>query len=159
MNTGATEIRHATASAIVLSDDGRVLLVEHRKAGLWLYPGGHVDANEDPVQAAVREVYEETNLRVEIVTDPLFTHPAVQSHPVPFAIIEMPVRDATVGAHRHIDMVYVCRPLRPRQQLTAQLAEIGDARWVPVADVATFPTPAELPDLITAAAVWAKARW
>jgi 8-oxo-dGTP pyrophosphatase MutT (NUDIX family) len=42
-------IRHFTASGIVLSDDGHVLLVEHRKLGWWLYPGGHIDPDEDPV--------------------------------------------------------------------------------------------------------------
>ena len=33
-------IRHFTASGIVLSDDGHVLLVEHRKLGWWLYGAG-----------------------------------------------------------------------------------------------------------------------
>ena len=51
-------IRHFTASGIVLSGDDHVLLVEHRKLGCWLYPGGHIDANEDPAQAVLREVVE-----------------------------------------------------------------------------------------------------
>lgn len=45
-------IRHFTASAIVLDDHDRVLLVHHNKLGQWLYPGGHIDPNEDPAQAA-----------------------------------------------------------------------------------------------------------
>jgi NUDIX domain len=57
INTGGpmTGIRHFTASAIVLDDNGRVLLVHHNKVGLWLYPGGHIDPNEDPAQSALRE--------------------------------------------------------------------------------------------------------
>jgi 8-oxo-dGTP diphosphatase len=47
-------IRHFTASGIVLADE-QVLLVEHRKLGMWLYPGGHIEPDEDPVQAVLRE--------------------------------------------------------------------------------------------------------
>jgi 8-oxo-dGTP pyrophosphatase MutT (NUDIX family) len=36
-------LRHFTASGVVLSGDDHVLLVEHRKLGWWLYPGGHID--------------------------------------------------------------------------------------------------------------------
>jgi hypothetical protein len=35
-------IRHNTASAVVLDDEDRVLLVHHNKIGLWLYPGVHL---------------------------------------------------------------------------------------------------------------------
>jgi ADP-ribose pyrophosphatase YjhB (NUDIX family) len=37
-----------------------VLLINHIKAGVWLYPGGHIDPNEDPAQAAVREEHDAT---------------------------------------------------------------------------------------------------
>ncbi len=46
-------IRHFTASAIVFDVQQRVLFVKH-KLGQWLYPGGHIDPNEDPAQAALR---------------------------------------------------------------------------------------------------------
>ena len=39
-------IRHFTASAIVLDDHDRVLLIHHNKLRQWLYPGGHIDPNE-----------------------------------------------------------------------------------------------------------------
>ncbi|MEV6350267.1 NUDIX domain-containing protein [Actinoplanes sp. NPDC051851] len=152
------EICHLTASAIVFDHDGRVLLVEHRLAGRWLYPGGHLDDNEDPAAAALRETREETGIAARILGDPSFTHPTVISHPAPFAVIEMPVHDEHVGAHRHIDMVYVCRALPGRQTLIAQLSEVAAARWVALPDVADLTTPPELPDLLAAAAVWAKDR-
>ena len=49
-----TGIRHFTASAIVFDYQKRVLIVHHSKIGQWLYPGGHIDSNEDPAQAARR---------------------------------------------------------------------------------------------------------
>jgi 8-oxo-dGTP diphosphatase len=147
-------IRHNTASAVVLDDEDRVLLVHHNKVGLWLYPGGHIDPNEDPAQAAVREVVEETGIHAVVLGEPAFTHAAVVNHAAPWAVIEMDVTDSKVGAHRHIDFVYVCRA--SGGDLTAQLEEVAGACWVSVADLAGLPTPAELPELVAAAARWAK---
>jgi 8-oxo-dGTP diphosphatase len=121
-----TDIRHFTASAIVFDDHQRVLLVHHNKLGQWLYPGGHIDSNEDPAQAALREVLEETGVQAEVVSDPLFTHPAVTVHAPPYVILEMQVDDAKAGVHRHIDLVYVLRATAG--DLTAQLEEIRAAR-------------------------------
>lgn len=143
-------IRHFTSSAVVFNDEGHVLLVHHNKIGLWLYPGGHIDPNEDPAEAALREVHEETGIIAEILGPQPFRHPAVRSIPSPFAIIEMDIEDRKVGPHRHIDFVYVCQATNG--DLTAQVEEVGGARWVPVKDIAALRTPAELPALITEAA-------
>ena len=61
-----TGARHFTVSGFVVHA-GRVLLHWHPKVRAWLPPGGHVDANEDPTEAVVREVQEETGLQVEVV--------------------------------------------------------------------------------------------
>jgi ADP-ribose pyrophosphatase YjhB (NUDIX family) len=42
----------------------KVLLRMHDKYGIWLAPGGHIELNEDPTQAAIREVKEEVGLDV-----------------------------------------------------------------------------------------------
>jgi 8-oxo-dGTP diphosphatase len=144
-----TEIRHFTASAVVFDDTDRVLLVHHNKIGLWLYPGGHIDPNEDPAQAAIREVREEAGIDVEIIAEERFRHPAVGAIPPPFTIITMPVTDRKIGAHHHIDMVYVCCALS--NEVTHQPEEVGGCTWVAVADIATLDTPPELPTLIAEA--------
>ena len=52
---------------------GRLLLVAHRKAGLWLPPGGHVEPDEDPWHTAVREAAEELGLTVgSAIGEPAF---------------------------------------------------------------------------------------
>lgn len=53
---------HVTGSAIVRDDVGRVLLHRHKRLGIWLQPGGHVDPGESCEDAAVREVLEETGV-------------------------------------------------------------------------------------------------
>ena len=54
--------------AIIARDArGRVLLVQHENDGAWVTPGGAVEPTEVPADAAVREMWEETGLEVELV--------------------------------------------------------------------------------------------
>ena len=52
------------ATAVVLSEQGEVLLVKHRGQNAWALPGGRMIAGEDPARRAVLEVAEETGLRI-----------------------------------------------------------------------------------------------
>lgn len=65
----------------------QVLLIKHKKLGIWLAPGGHVEANELPHVCAIREVYEETGLRAKVQSaSPLLKGSQSQYMPMPFAI-------------------------------------------------------------------------
>ncbi len=50
-----------TASVYIVRE-GKVLLHKHKKLGIWLPPGGHIEPEEDPNQAALREAKEESGL-------------------------------------------------------------------------------------------------
>lgn len=57
------------AGAVVRDDAGRLLLVQRANEpsrGLWSLPGGRIEAGETAREAAVREVFEETGLRVAL---------------------------------------------------------------------------------------------
>jgi 8-oxo-dGTP pyrophosphatase MutT (NUDIX family) len=55
--------------------NNRVLLRMHDKYKNWLPPGGHIEPDEDPTQAAIREAKEEVGLDIELVdTDPPTPH-------------------------------------------------------------------------------------
>jgi 8-oxo-dGTP diphosphatase len=59
--------------ALIDQQCGKLLLVDHKLAGLWLPSGGHVEPDEDPKATVVRELAEELNLAAEFVRDgPLF---------------------------------------------------------------------------------------
>ena len=146
-------IRHFTSSAIVFDDQDRVLLVHHNKLDVWLYPGGHVDPNEDPVEAALREVREETGIQAEIIGPRMFHHQAVRTIPTPFTIIEMAIDDREVGPHRHIDFVYVCQS--DGSDVVARVEEVARVEWFPIDSLTSLRTPKELPELVTYAARWA----
>ncbi len=61
---GSEILQIPSAAAIIRDTDGRVLLVKSAIAGVWGLPAGAVDLGETPEEAVVREVFEETNLRV-----------------------------------------------------------------------------------------------
>jgi 8-oxo-dGTP diphosphatase len=59
-------VKH-TADIVVLREDGHVLVIRRRWQpfkGMWALPGGHVDAGELPVDAAARELLEETGVNL-----------------------------------------------------------------------------------------------
>jgi len=59
--------RCLTASGWLVRDY-KILLVKHKMLGIWLAPGGHVELNELPHQAAEREFLEETGVRVQAIS-------------------------------------------------------------------------------------------
>jgi len=58
---------HVTGSALVVGPRG-VVLLKHKRLGIWLQPGGHIDPGETPWDAALREAREETGLDVRFAT-------------------------------------------------------------------------------------------
>lgn len=54
---------HVTGSAFIVGPRGIVLL-RHRRLGIWVQPGGHIDPGEAPWDGALREAAEETGLPV-----------------------------------------------------------------------------------------------
>jgi len=56
-----------TVAAIVGNDDGELLLVQRADSGFWLYPTGWADVGYSPAEVAVKEVWEETGIKTEVV--------------------------------------------------------------------------------------------
>ncbi|MBR61275.1 MAG: hypothetical protein CL904_01250 [Dehalococcoidia bacterium] len=104
-----TNVRHFTATGFVINNNS-LLLHWHSKVQSWLPPGGHIEANEDPVEALKREVLEETGLAVEVIhmgQDFGFRYPKQISSPVTILIED--INDNEIGSHQHIDMIYFCK--------------------------------------------------
>lgn len=107
-------------AAGMLFRDGAVLMILHKKAGMWLPPGGHIEAGELPHQTAEREFLEETGVLVRAI-DPydalqgagstyLPNPVATNLHWINRATYEARKQGATItgkGCEQHVTFVYL----------------------------------------------------
>jgi ADP-ribose pyrophosphatase YjhB (NUDIX family) len=63
---GTTVLEVPTVSVLTFDDANRVVLVRHAEGNDWTTPGGMIEPYELPADAAVREMWEETGLHVEL---------------------------------------------------------------------------------------------
>lgn len=95
-------------ASIYIVKDGKILLHKHKKLGIWLQPGGHIELDEDPTQAALREAKEETGFDVELIGLPsLATEPLARSKGLLLPIFLN--RHNYDETHEHIDFSYFAR--------------------------------------------------
>ena len=92
-----SDVVHVTGSGIVVGPRG-VVLLEHKRLGIWLQPGGHLDPGETPWEASLRESREETGLEVS------FAGP-IDDLGVP-ELIHVDVHAGGRG-HTHLDLRYL----------------------------------------------------
>jgi len=133
--------------AIFVVRDGRILLIHHRKLDKWLPLGGHIELDEDPEQAALREAKEESGLDVELLGErPPTTSPGTRALIAPRFLDIHRIHDT----HKHIGMIYWARPKRGGGAPAAELAaeEHHDIRWCSSTDLD------ELQPAMSAAVKW-----
>lgn len=111
---------------------GKVLLHVHKRAGIWLPPGGHIELNEGPIEAALREVKEEAGLDVELVGNKMSDY---KPHPMRWEILPPKFINRhyydEAKTHEHIDLVYFGTTRNP--DFTAE--ENREMRWVSREDI------------------------
>jgi 8-oxo-dGTP pyrophosphatase MutT (NUDIX family) len=114
---------HFTASALVVDEARtRTALVHHRKLGLWVQPGGHLDPEDASVAAAaLREVREETGLAGRLASEA----------PVHLDVHEIPERP-DFPPHLHLDI----RFLVVADGDLALSAESLDVQWLDLDEAA-----------------------
>jgi 8-oxo-dGTP pyrophosphatase MutT (NUDIX family) len=119
--------------AIFVVHNARVLVIHHRKLDKWLPLGGHIELDEDPEQAALREAREESGFEVELLGDrPPTTSPGTRALIAP-RFLDIHRISAT---HEHIGMIYWARP--KTGALTLAAAEHHDIRWCTVQELETL---------------------
>ena len=117
----ATPPKHLVVYFVPVDATGRCLLLgDHRKSGLWLPPGGHVEDGEDPHQAVVREAREELGIAAEF-------HPGLgQEGEGPFFLTVTPTNEA--ASHLDVDLWFVLH-LNRKQRLPPDPREFDSVRW------------------------------
>ena len=136
-------MHHFTASGLVIEQE-HILLVNHKRIGAWVPPGGHIEPTELPDETVVREIEEETGLMVEIISAPL----PRTGDPDAF-FLKNPVYVQSVlaveGGERfyHIDLAYLCRPLAVTEKgklpVLCSSPEVKESRWIALTEVDQVP--------------------
>lgn len=116
--------RHFTATTIVVHNN-KALLHMHKKLGFWLPVGGHIDRDELPHVAALREAKEESGLDVELFNDEelLEMGNGALELPRPKHVLLEDINEF----HQHIDFIYYAISKSP--DLLPEIGESGDIRW------------------------------
>ena len=107
------DLSHVTGSAVVISSAG-ALLHKHKLAGEWFGPGGHVDGDEWPWDAATRETLEETGINAWFPGFNAGFGSAIDGNESGPILLGIDVHDTNNG-HVHYDLTYllVSRPDQP----------------------------------------------
>jgi 8-oxo-dGTP pyrophosphatase MutT (NUDIX family) len=123
---------HFTASAFITNPArDAFLLILHKKLGLWLQPGGHVELDDpDLAAAARRELIEEVGAANPLSLGGIFD---LDVHPIP-------ARKDEPG-HAHYDVRFLFE-LTPGSE--APTSEVAGARWVPFTELDTVHTDASV---------------
>jgi 8-oxo-dGTP pyrophosphatase MutT (NUDIX family) len=110
--------------AIFVVEHGKVLMILHRNLGKWLPLGGHIELDEEPECAAVREAREESGLEVELIGErPPTSGPGVRALIAPRFMDIHRINDT----HEHIGLIYFARPRGGDVRLAEE--EHHDIRW------------------------------
>jgi len=121
--------RHFTATTFVVHQD-RTVLHLHRSLNMWLPPGGHIDRDELPHVAALREVKEETGLDAELVhAEPSIHSENAQEIPGPRHLLLENINPF----HQHIDMIYFARA--NSFEVTPDHGESLELKWFSTEDL------------------------
>lgn len=142
--------RHFTATGFVV-DGSRTLLHWHKRLQQWMPPGGHIEEDEDPVQAVLREIAEETGLVAEVIAmreRAGFEYP--EQLPAPYTILVEDI-PGPEEPHKHIDLIYFCRAIdgsarRPVNDPTLRWVEGDELRRAEPLDVAGCGVSVAVPE-------------
>lgn len=134
-----------TTSAFVLHpNEDKLLLLKHRKIGKWLQPGGHIELNENPLQALRHELEEETGLTPEdwsFIAQP--DQPKARGNtvlPIPFHFNEHNFDDT----HKHIDLCYLVEA--KTDKLTESPDGAEEIKWLGRAAIAEIHAAGDMFD-------------
>jgi 8-oxo-dGTP pyrophosphatase MutT (NUDIX family) len=126
--------------AIFVVADAKVLLIHHRKLTAWLPLGGHIELDEDPETAALREAKEESGLDVELIGERQpTTSPGTRALIAPRFLDIHRINET----HEHIGMIYWARPKAGKVTLATD--EHHSIRWCSAEELEALHPPMSAP--------------
>lgn len=110
----------------------QVFIIHHKKSGLWLTPGGHIDEGENLLQALNREILEELGVENKI-----------KDGARPFLLTITPIDRAVQPCKEHLDLWY--RFSTDGSDFKVDTREFLDAKWLSINEARKLIT--DLPNL------------
>lgn len=121
--------KHFTATTIIVHKK-KVLLHLHKKLGLWLPVGGHIDRDELPEESALREIKEESGLDVELYNPDI----RIKANDTKQLIRPIHILLENINQfHQHIDFIYYAKT--DTFELSSQDGETDNLKWFTVDEV------------------------
>jgi 8-oxo-dGTP diphosphatase len=137
-----------TATCFIL-DKKKILLLKHKKLNRWMPPGGHIEENETPIDAVIREALEETGLNIRILDSgkgKRINYKKAEEPPRPMAILLENVPYKT-EPHIHFDVVYLAKPIS-RKTSRLRKGESNRFKWVGKKEIDGINTYENIKDLM-----------
>lgn len=128
------------AADVFIVHNGKVLLRMHDKYNIWLAVGGHIELDEDPNEAAVREVWEETGLKVTLWEG---NRSPVRSDERATVLIP-PVcmnRHRLSETHEHVSLVYFATTTETEIRPQLEEDRSDESRWFTREELDTTDMP------------------
>jgi 8-oxo-dGTP diphosphatase len=131
-----TDLLFVPSAASVIRDSlGRIMLVQDASQHTWGIPGGAMDPLEQPADTAIREVWEETGLLVE-VTGLIGIYAGARS------------QNTYANGDRVCFTTCVFETRRVGGEQRLDPGEVRDLRWFPVSEIASLAYPTWMEDLL-----------
>jgi len=119
---------HKTATVYIINDS-KLLLLKQDRSKFWLLPGGHIEDAELPHEAAIREVLEETGLKIELHQKPdeAARTNIVTPIPLPNHMRLLPCRDK-----KDLDFVFTAKVIDGELKIDS---ESKQAKWFSLEEI------------------------
>ena len=128
--------RFFCVTVYVMNHERKFLMLLNKKLNKWVPPGGKVDCNETPDEAAIRECFEETGVHIKLLGDKTPVEGGlIHPYGTQLNTIVPNIRD-------HIDLIYLGSPIK-EEELKISKREASDIGWFDLKEVLelnTFPS-------------------
>ena len=126
-------------------ESGKVFIIHHKKSGLWLSPGGHVDKGETLPETLNREIYEELGVK-----------DFFKKEQCPFLLTMTEIENSVQPCRTHYDVWYLLST--DGKNFNVDPTEFYDAKWLTIGEAGKIVTDkSNLKALEIVEKIWTKA--